>query len=72
MCILDGKEYAALQDGRNQMEAEVTRCNLLVNNQVPSSAGSSGWRRLSLCFACVQSPASRVCICTLAQHHCSR
>ena len=33
MCILDGKEYAALQDGRNQVEAEVTCCNLLVNNQ---------------------------------------
>ena len=34
MAILDGKEYASLQDGRNQMESEVQRCVLLSNNQV--------------------------------------
>lgn len=34
MAILDGKEYASLQDGRDNTEEEVTKCILLTNNQV--------------------------------------
>ncbi|KAK9790768.1 hypothetical protein WJX73_001816 [Symbiochloris irregularis] len=33
MAILDGKEYASLQDGRDNTEEEVTKCILLTNNQ---------------------------------------
>ena len=36
MAILDGKEYASLQDGRDNTEEEVTKCILLLNNQVGS------------------------------------
>ena len=40
MAILDGKEYASLQDGRDNTEDEVTKCVLLTNNQVHNPATS--------------------------------
>lgn len=70
MGILDGKEYASLQDGRDNTEEEVTKCILLLNNQVharsspsPSPAPST----LPLCFLTVTA-TKPVSLC----HQCGR